>query len=281
MKPFEDATQTRRIKRVKNGACQTCDDILVVEEPLEIRVGNRRFTATMRTPGDDFHLARGLLFSEGVISSLDDIGQMRFCDAGEIAEFGGDENDARNILQIQLRHSNVAPHLWERNIISNSSCGLCGKASIEALRARVAPLPPGGTVDSQLLESLTHKLRAAQKMFEATGGTHAAGIFDSRGEALAMFEDIGRHNATDKAIGFGLQSGFLPHSKNEPLILLVSGRASFEIVQKALVARISIVASVSAASSLAAQLAGENNQTLVAFLRGENFSILAGSERVV
>lgn len=270
--PLHEATYTRPVTRLRDGKWQERDDTLVVEEPLEIRIGNRRFTATMRTPGDDFYLARGLLLSEGIIESLDDIGEMRWCDTGEA--------DEQNIIQVQLKRSAVPPHLWERNLISNSSCGLCGKASIESLSCRVQPLPASPAVSSDILLSLSARMRASQKLFDLTGGLHAAGIFDSQGEPLAIFEDIGRHNATDKAIGYGLTQGFLPHTGPEPLILLVSGRASFEIVQKALAARLAIVCAVSAASNLAVELAAANNQTLVAFLRDRGFTVYTNPERI-
>jgi FdhD protein len=270
--PHGEATHTRPVSRLRNGQWQQQDDTLVVEEPLEIRIGNRRFTATMRTPGDDFYLARGLLLSEGIIDSLDDIGEMRWCDTGE--------SDEQNIIQVQLKRSAVPPHLWERNLISNSSCGLCGKASIESLSCRVEPLPDTAPVNPEIILSLTAALRASQKLFDLTGGLHAAGIFNAQGEPLAVYEDIGRHNATDKAIGYGLTQGFLPHHREAPLILLVSGRASFEIVQKALAARIAIVCAVSAASNLAVDLATANNQTLIGFLRESGFTIYAGQQRI-
>lgn len=271
----EDATARRNIARLRNGAWLQDEDEIIVEEPLEIRIGARRFSATMRTPqGEeiDLDLARGLLFSEGVIEAMDDIASLKLCDVGESA-------DEQNIVTAQLRRSRVAPHLWERNIISNSSCGLCGKASLQALRQKLAPLPRDGfQVSDEILLRLPDAMRAAQPLFARTGGLHAAALFRTDGALLACREDIGRHNAVDKVLGWALREMVVP--AREPLVLLCSGRASFEIVQKALVARIAVIASVSAASSLAVELAAAHNATLVGFLRPRSFSVYAGAERI-
>jgi FdhD protein len=275
----DDAVKTRVVSRLRAGDHQQISDALVVEEPLEIRIEGRRYTATMRTPGHDVELARGLLFSEGVIGDYDDIEELTCRTACR------DKTDELiNIVDVTLHDSSTFPaHLWERSLISNSSCGLCGKASVEAITARVQPLPAHAAVPADLLLELPHLMREQQALFHQTGGLHAAGIFDGSGQCLALFEDIGRHNATDKAIGRGLEAGWLPHSSTmaEPLVLLVSGRASFEIVQKALVARSPIVCSVSAASTLAVELAEANNQTLIGFLRETGFTIYTGEARVV
>lgn len=257
-----------------------CRDSLVVEEPLEIRLNGRRFTATMRTPGEDELLARGLLFSEGVIRDNDDIEELRvrtLCRerSGELV----------NLVDVMLHDiAEIPAQLWERTLISNASCGLCGKSSIEALSTRVLPLPNHAPISARQLLQLPQLLRARQKLFDETGGLHAAGIFrlqENEIETLAVFEDIGRHNATDKAIGFGLQNGWLPaNEQGGVLALLVSGRASFEIVQKALVARIPVVCSVSAVSSLALELSAANNQTLIGFLREENLTVYCGANAV-
>lgn len=269
------ATQFRR------GVWRETEDAVVVEEPLEIRVDGRRFTTTMRTPGHDELLARGLLFTEGIIGDNDDIEKIvcsTRCRDGDLQ----DNSDLINVVDATLFEPSEAPaHLWERALISNSSCGLCGKASVEALSARVAPLATSGAkVAAETLLALPDQMRQMQPLFSQTGGLHAAGLFDARGNCLALFEDIGRHNASDKAIGRGLEAGWLPWDKSEPIILLVSGRASFEIVQKAIVARVPIVCSVSAASSLAVELARANNQTLVGFLRPEAMTIYSASERI-
>ncbi len=264
--------------RFRDEGYDEVDDCLVVEEPLEIRINGRRFTATMRTPGDDALLARGLLFSEGIIrdnASIIEIETKSLCRerTGELV----------NLVNVIIEDDEeIPPQLWDRALISNASCGLCGKASIEALRAQVEPLPSHAPVAAEQLWELLHLLKEKQQLFEKTGGLHAAGIFrlgEGGAETLAVFEDIGRHNATDKAIGYGLTKNFLP-DENSTLVLLVSGRASFEIVQKALVARIPIVASVSAASSLAVDLAQANNLTLIGFVRENKLTVYSGHSRI-
>lgn len=276
----EYAVVARPVARMRGEERAEVSDELVVEEPLEIRIGARRFSATMRTPqGEaiDLDLARGLLFSEGVIQSLEDIASLRVCDIADASNAG--EVDAQNVVSAELRRSHVEPHLWERNIISNSSCGLCGKASLEALRQRLVPLPQSSTrITSDTLLGLPETMRSAQPLFERTGGLHAAALFDTDGTLLVCREDIGRHNAVDKVLGWGLREGIIP--AREPLVLLCSGRASFEIVQKALVARIAVIASVSAASGLAVDLAAAHNATLVGFLRPQGFTAYAGAERI-
>jgi len=249
-----------------------------VEEPLEIRLDNRRFTATMRTPGHDIELARGLLFTEGVVQSNDDIEEIIYS-----TRCRNQTDGLINVVNVVLHDENDVPaHLWERTLISNSSCGLCGKGSIEALKTKVQPVANCDAVSSKILLNLSPQMREKQALFQQTGGLHAAGIFDAAGECLALFEDIGRHNATDKAIGFGLEQGWLPWRDNKsPLLLLVSGRGSFEITQKALMARIPIVCSVSAASTLAVELAEANNQTIVGFLRDASFTVYCGAQRIV
>ena len=263
--------------RLRDGQWADKDDTLVVEEPLEIRLGSERFTVTMRTPGDDFALTRGLLLTEGVIASGADIGQIRYCDEGEAAE-----TDIPNIVTVRLNKQPAAERLWQRTLMAGTSCGLCGKAALDAVAMQTdpLPLPVSGSLSPKTLLELPHTLRRRQELFHSTGGLHAVGLFTASGECLCAYEDIGRHNATDKAIGYGVEQGWLPWTNPEPLILLVSGRASFEITQKALMARIPVVCSVSAASSLAADLAELNNQTLVGFLRDTSMTVYAGGERV-
>ncbi len=261
----------RPARQLRDGQSRAIEDCLVVEEPLEIRLDGRRYTATMRTPGDDLFLAQGLLLTEGVIAGLEDIENIEF--EARCREFS---DELVNIVNVTLHDaSNVPEHLWERNLISNASCGLCGKASVEAFNARFEPLVPSPLPPIEILSGLSEKMRCNQPIFDQTGGLHAAAIFNDSGALLACFEDIGRHNATDKAIGFGLQNGWIP--AREPLVLLVSGRASFEIVQKALVARISTLAAVSAASSLAVDLANANNLNLIGFLRPHGLTVYAGA----
>ncbi|HEX8236189.1 MAG TPA: formate dehydrogenase accessory sulfurtransferase FdhD [Abditibacteriaceae bacterium] len=274
---LHQSTETRTVTRLRNGVTHEVADCLVVEEPLEIRISGRRFTTTMRTPGHDIELARGLLFTEGVVRDNDDIEEI-------ITSTRCREHNTEliNVVNVTVPELEALPdHLWERALISNSSCGLCGKASIEALKTKVALLPDHSPVAMETLLRLPHLMREKQELFQSTGGLHAAGIFTARGECLALFEDIGRHNATDKAIGCGLRAGWLPcATQDEPLVLLVSGRSSFEITQKALMARIPVVCSVSAASTLAVELAAANNQTLIGFLRDASCTIYCGQQRV-
>jgi FdhD protein len=272
------ATETRPVSRLRHGERRELDDILVVEEPLEIRIEGRRYTATMRTPGHDLELARGLLFTEGIIADNDDIEEM-----SATTRCRERNEELINVVDVVLHDAGSIPqHLWERSLISNSSCGLCGKASVEAITAKVSPLPEHQPFTTATLLQLPRLLRERQVLFEATGGLHACGIFDRNGNCLALYEDIGRHNATDKAIGYGLEQGWLPWRRgDEPLALLVSGRASFEIAQKALMARIPIVCAVSAASTLGVDLAAANNQTLIGFLREQGMTVYTGGQRVV
>jgi len=280
--PAEEKSAIKKLAalRLQGGEFSNAEDSLVVEEPLEIRLNGRRFTATMRTPGEDELLARGLLFTEGVIRDNDDIEELRVSTL--CREHSG---ELVNLVDVTLHDIGEIPaQLWERTLISNASCGLCGKSAIEALRTRVLPLPAHAPVSAKQLLQLPQLLRARQKLFDETGGLHAAGIFrlcENEVETLAVYEDIGRHNATDKAIGFGLENGWLPaEEQGGVLALLVSGRASFEIVQKALVARIPIVCSVSAVSSLAVELSAANQQTLIGFLRQQNFTVYSGASAV-
>jgi FdhD protein len=250
-------------------------DTLAGEEPLELRVGGKSLAVTMRTPGADFDLAAGFLVSEGVIARNEELVAMRYC-AGK-----DDEGvNTFNVLDLSLA-SNVAPpdESVARAFFTTSSCGLCGKASIDAVRTRSRfdvrddPL----TVSSALLASLPARLREAQPVFEKTGGLHAAGLFDLDGNLLALREDVGRHNAVDKAIGWALREEKLPLRET---ILLVSGRASFELVQKAAMAGLPMLCAVSAPSSLAADLADELGITLVGFLRDPSMVVYTRPERV-
>ena len=277
---MESPETVRKLAAVRWRSGEPLDggDTLVVEEPLEIRLNGRRFTATMRTPGHDELLARGLLFTEGVIRDNDDIEELK------VTSLCRERSDELvNLVDVTLHDTDAIPaHLWERSLIANASCGLCGKASIEALSVRVPPLPDYRPVSAGQLLQLPDLLRDRQKLFDKTGGLHAAGIFrlhEDKIETLAVFEDIGRHNATDKAIGYGLQEGWLTSTEGT-LALLVSGRASFEIVQKALVARIPVVCAVSAVSSLAAQLSQVNNQLLVGFLRGASLTAYSNTDKL-
>jgi FdhD protein len=254
-------------------------DRLATEEPLEIRLiaqGSRHPVAvTMRTPGHDFELAAGFLHSEGILAGRDDLATMTYCVDREV-----DEDQRYNIVNVTLRHD-ALPDLEPlvRHFTVNSACGVCGKASIDALRIEgAANVSQGPIVPSGVMFRLPETLQSAQRVFGQTGGLHAAALFDPDGSLLALREDVGRHNAVDKLVGWALMEARLPLSDT---ILLVSGRTSYEILQKALTAGIPFVCAISAPSSLAVDLAREFGITLVGFLRGERCNIYSGHQRIV
>ncbi|MFE9792483.1 formate dehydrogenase accessory sulfurtransferase FdhD [Streptomyces goshikiensis] len=269
-------TERRRVVRIRGGVAGTRPDTLVAEEPLEIRLNGKPLAITMRTPGDDFALAVGFLVSEGVLASAAEVRAVTYCEGA--AEDG---SNTYNVVNVQLAPGVPLPDIsLERNVYTTSSCGLCGKASLDAVRtatrfAGIAADPV--RVSAALLGQLPDRLRAAQKVFDRTGGLHAAGLFTAEGELLDVREDVGRHNAVDKIVGRALQAGRLPLAGG---VLLVSGRASFELAQKAVMAGIPVLAAVSAPSSLAVDLALETGLTLIGFLRGPDMNIYAGEERV-
>jgi FdhD protein len=268
-------TGRRRVVRVRGPEVVTRPDTLVVEEPLEIRVGGRPLAVTMRTPGDDMDLAAGFLVSEGVVCAADEVRAIRYC-AGATA----DGENTYNVLDVDLSPGVAPPDpSLERSFYTTSSCGLCGKASLDAVRtaARFSVASDAVTVAPEVLAALPDRLRAAQRVFEKTGGLHAAGLFDAAGELLVLREDVGRHNAVDKVVGWALREGRLPL---RGAVLLVSGRASFELTQKAWMAGIPVLAAVSAPSTLAVDLADEAGMTLVGFLRGDAMNVYAGAHRV-
>jgi FdhD protein len=247
-------------------------DRIAVEEPLEIRLNGKSVAVVMRSPGNDEELACGFLFTEGLLkgkADLESIGRRR--------QRG--KTDHGNVIEAVSRDSSaLAKRGWQRNFVSASSCGLCGKLTIESVRLQAPPVHGDDLkVAGDLLYGLTEKMRALQAGFDETGGIHAAGLFDASGDLLLLREDIGRHNAVDKVVGKALLDDRLPLSSR---ILLVSGRASFEIVQKALMARIPFVAAVSAASSLAIELAETSRMALVGFLRGSSMNVYCGAERI-
>lgn len=247
-------------------------DLLAREEPLEIRVRGRCVAVTMRTPGHDAELAAGFLLSEGLLHQRSDVVEIG-------PQRAGQEANAENLINVYLAPSvEVDFERLSRHVYASSSCGLCGKVSIEAVHQHFPPLETTFSVTTKQLTELPERLRAAQRTFAQTGGLHAAGVFDGRGDLVVLREDVGRHNAVDKVLGYGLMAGQLPFSQH---VLLVSGRASFEIMQKALAARIPVVAAVSAPSSLAVEFARESGQALVGFLRGESLNIYAHPERVL
>ena len=250
-------------------------DTLVVEEPLEIRVGGTALVVTMRTPGDDMDLAAGFLVSEGVVGAADEVLGIRYC-AGALA----DGSQTYNVLDVALAPGVAPPDpSLERSFYTTSSCGLCGKASLDAVRTQtrfdVAADPL--VVSADLLATLPDRLREAQATFDKTGGLHAAALFDAGGALLVLREDVGRHNAVDKVVGWALREGRLPLAGH---VLLVSGRASFELTQKAWMAGVPLLAAVSAPSSLAADLADEAGMTLVGFLRGTSMNVYTHDRRV-
>ncbi len=253
------------------------EDVMAVEEPLEIRVAGKPLSITMRTPGSDFDLAAGFLVSEGIVSRADQLAAIRYCAGGPV-----DGENTYNVLDVSLARGVPLPDpSMERNFYMTSSCGLCGKASIDAVRTLSAhPVAGDGmTISDELLVTLPDRLREKQDVFEKTGGLHAAALFDAAsGRLLALREDVGRHNAVDKVIGWALKEDRLPLRGT---VLMVSGRASFELVQKASMAGIPVLAAVSAPSSLAVDLAREVGLTVVGFLRGSSMVVYSGAERIV
>ncbi|MBG6096796.1 formate dehydrogenase accessory sulfurtransferase FdhD [Nocardioides luteus] len=268
-------TVGRPVLRVRDGVVSRRPDKLAAEEPMEIRVNGRPLTVTMRTPGGDFDLAVGFLVSEGVVHSADEVASVRYC-AGATADGG----NTYNVVDVGLAAHVPPPDAsLERSFYTTSSCGLCGKASLEAVRTSSAWSVAEDTlrVTPELLTVLPERLREAQRVFDSTGGLHAAGLFDAEGNLLCVREDVGRHNAVDKVIGHALREGLVPLRNS---MLMVSGRASFELVQKAVMAGIPLLAAVSAPSSLAVDLADDNGLTLVGFLRGSSMNIYAGTDRI-
>ena len=260
------------IVKVGDTGMSECRDHLAVEEPLEIRLAGQPLSVTMRTPGEDEWLVAGFLLSEGLIGSGDDV--------DVIAHYRGpsEEPDRRNTMNVLLKGDvRAAKERVRRNFISASSCGLCGTAMIEAIRTAHPPVESNVTVPAEVFRHLTTAMSQAQATFEKTGGLHAAGLFTADGQVLALSEDIGRHNAVDKVIGRMVLERAMPLDRH---ILMVSGRASFEIIQKAVVARIPIIAAVSAPSSMAVQTAQAANVTLVGFVRDTGFNIYTGAHRV-
>jgi FdhD protein len=292
-----EAKSEAQVWVVERGRLEPRQDHLATEEPLEIRLrasgmaesrspipvfrrrgqraGQRTVAITMRTPGSDFELAAGFLHGEAIIRSGEEIRQIAHCTDPDI-----DEDKRHNIVNVDLRNDSL-PDLesLERHFYTTSACGVCGKASLESLRLRRCPvIEPGPAIEAGVLRSLPEKLRSGQGIFTATGGLHAAALFDSAGGLLAVREDVGRHNAVDKLVGWALLGGRLPLARH---IVMVSGRSSFEILQKCLMAGVPLVCAVSAPSSLAVALAREFGITLVGFLRGERFIVYSGLERII
>ncbi|GLZ55263.1 sulfurtransferase FdhD [Actinomycetospora sp. NBRC 106378] len=268
-------TVRRPVVRVREHGVDRRPDALAAEEPLEIRIEGKPLAVTMRTPGHDVELAHGFLLTEGVITSADDISTARYCDS--VDDTG---RNTYNVLDLALAPGVAPPDdSVERRFYTTSSCGVCGKASLDAVRTRTvfSPADDPVTIPADVLFGLPDALRAAQKVFDSTGGLHGAGLFRADGTLLAVREDVGRHNAVDKVVGHALLSGAVPAAGT---VLMVSGRASFELTQKAVMAGIPALAAVSAPSSLAAEMAEDAGMTLVGFLRGRSMNIYAGASRV-
>ncbi len=267
-----------RIRRFAAGEWTDAPDAVVTEEPLQLLLDGKPLAVVMRTPGADIELAMGLLFAEGIIRSPLDVRGLRIS-----AEAG--ETEARiNVESVLVESNQVDVHLAakprrrpERSMLASSACGVCGTQMIEDLRHDLAVLPSGLAADPAMLPGLVDRLRSGQGVFDRTGGLHAAGLFDAKGEVVAVREDVGRHNAVDKVVGRMFLDGRVPAAE---MLLVVSGRAGYEIVQKSIGAGIPVLAAVGAPSSLAVALAREFNQTLVGFLRGERFNVYSGAERL-
>ena len=267
-----------RIKIFEGDSTRRRPDTLATEEPMEIRLvsgdDTQTVAVTMRTPGADFELAAGFLYGEGIISSRGDIRRISYCVDPEV-----DVEQQYNIVNVELRPGvSYDVRSLERHFYTTSACGVCGKASLEQLELRGCPvILAGPEVTAQTIYSLPDKLRSTQRLFDSTGGLHAAALFDRDGNLLALREDVGRHNATDKLVGWALLEGKLPLNEH---VVMVSGRSSFEILQKCLTAGVPIVCAISAPSSLAVDVAKDFGMTLVGFLRGEKFNVYAGAERI-
>ncbi|GAB3695042.1 formate dehydrogenase accessory sulfurtransferase FdhD [Saccharopolyspora tripterygii] len=268
-------TVRRPVLRIAANGQRTRPDTLAAEEPLEIRVNGKPLSVTMRTPGHDVELAHGFLLTEGVITDREQLATARYCDSP-----GPDGRNTYNVLDIVLAPDVPMPDASvERNFYTTSSCGVCGKAALDSVKLRTQHSPASDplSVDADTLIGLPDALREAQRVFDSTGGLHAAGLFDSRGELLVAREDVGRHNAVDKVMGWALMERRVPLTG---CVLMVSGRASFELVQKAAMAGVPMLSAVSAPSSLAVDLAEEQGMTLIGFLRGSSMNVYTGQERV-
>jgi FdhD protein len=269
MRPPARSVLLTQVTEWEDGVARAVEDMLAVEEPLEIRVNGSPLTVTMRTPGHDLELAAGFLLTEGIVESADDIAAIRAADA---------ETGAKsNTVDVELHTQSFDAADLQRNFYAASSCGICGKATIESIRRRGLRAPnPEFRVRPEVLCGLPEAIRAQQAVFERTGGLHAAALFDAGGTLMVLREDIGRHNAVDKVIGWAMHAAKLLLSES---ILMVSGRGGFEIAQKALAGGVPVMASVSAPSSLAVKLARELGLTLIGFLRGQRFVVYAGESR--
>jgi FdhD protein len=273
-RPLRRNVTTARVVAVRDGATMRRPDRLAAEEPMEIRAGGPGQEAvsvavTMRTPGNDFELATGFLFTEGLIHARDEVASVAYCELPA-------EEQQYNVVTVRLTGP-FDPGSFQRNFYATSSCGVCGKASLDQVEVRCDMIGPGPEVTDSVILGLPKALREGQRIFEQTGGLHAGGLFEADGTLVALREDVGRHNAVDKLVGRALLAGQVPMSE---LILMVSGRVSFEIVQKAAVAGVPVVCAVSAPTSLAVDAADRLGMTVVGFVRDRGFNVYAHPERV-
>jgi FdhD protein len=278
MLPKQRSIDVTQVMEWRDGKVRRAQDYLVAEEPLEIRLGETPLSVTMRTPGHDLELAAGFLFTEGLIERREQIVSLEY----EKTDYGKTKKQQThgNIVQVRLSATSCEPDQLRRNFFMTSSCGICGKASIEAVKAHGIRRPnPTFFLDPEVLCAFPDTLKVAQSIFDRTGGLHAAGLFNIEGKLIVLREDVGRHNAVDKVVGWALLGGQLRRPLDN-YALMVSGRGGFEIIQKALIAGVPLVASVSAPSSLAVRLARETGLTLVGFLRGRRFLVYSGEERL-
>jgi FdhD protein len=261
----------RIVLTVRDGVVSRRPDALAGEEPMEIRVNGEAVSVTMRTPGSDFELALGFCLTEGIVAEPAQVQAIRYCVGDEVQQY--------NVVDVRLVDPTPVPASLRRNVYTTSSCGLCGTASIEAVRKVVPDVSGDGLrVPADVLSQLPERLREAQRVFDRTGGLHAAALFTAEGRLVRLQEDVGRHNAVDKLLGWAATRRRLPLTGH---VLMVSGRIAFEIAQKALVAGAPMVVAVSAPSSLAVELAESAGMTLVGFLRGSSMNVYTGAERVV
>ena len=267
-----------QIARWRAGDWRDDSDQVAAEEPLQLSLDGKPLSIVMRTPGNDLELALGLLWAEQVIRSLDDVARVRIsAEAQENEPRVAVANDLVESNQVDVYLRGSAGRRPERSFLATSACGVCGATTVESLALDFAPLPPGPTVGAAMLPRLSDRLRVQQRIFESTGGLHAAGLFDEQGELQLLREDIGRHNAVDKVVGRALLDGRLPLERS---VLAVSGRAGYEVVQKAVAAGIPILAAVGAPSSLAVATAERFGMTLVGFLRDDRFNVYTSPERI-
>ncbi|MEK6783144.1 MAG: formate dehydrogenase accessory sulfurtransferase FdhD [Bacteroidota bacterium] len=277
---LKSPVQHIQITKIIHYDVQSNPDLLAVEEPLEIRLEfgrlaerqQRSLSVTMRTPGHDFELALGFLFTEGIVRSVQQIDTIKYClSTGKQEEF-------ENVLRVELKPEiQLDFEKFQRNFYTSSSCGVCGKSSIDSVKMQCNPIQSNIKITSNSIHNLPQKLREAQHVFEHTGGLHASALFRPDGELIILREDVGRHNALDKVIGAMLSKGEVPLSD---YVLLVSGRTSFELVQKAAMAGIPVMAAVGAPSSLAVELARETGMTLLGFVRGGSLNVYCGEQRI-